>query len=278
MKNFILLLLFVACSHQSPIKPLSQPKLPMTLEINPGTTTLVTLPSWFRSGEDQLICDKEVVPTFEKDRDVHAFVRISYKEQRKEIKCVARDDQLLVTLNIVPYAYQVERIQVDKKHVDLSARDLKRWQGEVARLKKVYSTSAPYPLFNGPFVRPLDSIITSPYGKLRLFNNKKESLHTGVDFRAPTGTPIPNTNRGKVVFADDLFFNGMTVIVDHGLGIFSMSCHLSKILVQEGEVIDQGDLIGLAGSTGRSSGPHLHWAIKMYGDWINGLTLADQEF
>ena len=123
---------------------------------------------------------------------------------------------------------------------------------------------------------PLNSVITSIYGIKRTYNKQHKGQHLGTDFRAPIGEKIPASNRGKIVFSGDLFYTGWTVIIDHGLDIFTVYGHLSKTLVEAGQIVQKGDLIGLAGNTGRSSGPHLHWGVKIQGQYIDGIDLSEQ--
>lgn len=215
------------------------------------------------------------------DKGIRFFVSAPYKFKSDKFKCELSSDKFgwttIVEFSIKPYAYKQEFLKVPKKHVDLSKEAIERWKKEVARLKEVYAAGIlDRALFSEEFRRPLNSKVTSLYGKRRVFNNKKDSWHSGIDFRARRPTPIPSSNRGKVAFTGDLFFNGKTVIIDHGLGIFTLYCHLSKIKVQEGEIIPRGEIIGLSGNTGRSSAPHLHWGVKISGNWINGFSLLDQ--
>lgn len=100
-----------------------------------------------------------------------------------------------------------------------------------------------------------------------------EKEHLGTDFRAPMGTPVLASNKGKVVLAEDLFFSGNTILIDHGLSLFTMYAHLSKIDCKVGDVVEKGALIGHSGNTGRVSGPHLHWGVKVNGSWVDGFTL-----
>jgi murein DD-endopeptidase MepM/ murein hydrolase activator NlpD len=90
------------------------------------------------------------------------------------------------------------------------------------------------------------------------------------------GVPIPVSNRGKVSLAKDLFYTGFTVIVDHGLDIFSVYAHLSEVSVSENQIVEQGAIIGKSGNTGRTSGPHLHWGIKIHGHWVDGFSLIKE--
>ena len=116
--------------------------------------------------------------------------------------------------------------------------------------------------------------MTSVYGTRRLFNNVRKSQHLGIDYRAKVGVPIPSSNKGKVVLAQNLFYTGNTVILDHGLGVFTLYGHLNKILVKKGDLVNRRQILGEAGKTGRVTGPHLHWGVKVNGHWVNGDVLT----
>ena len=228
-----------------------------------------------------LICNGKKVGFDKTDTGIRTFLSISYKFKKPTLICnlLTKDFEPLKVIEAVvkKYPYKEEFLKVPKKHVDLDPKSVKRWQREVAELNKVYKASIlDRALFNVSFDRPLSSVITSSYGKRRVFNNKKDAWHSGVDFRARTPTKIPSANRGKVVFIGHLFFNGKTVIIDHGLGILTMYCHLSKITSELGEIVPKGAIVGISGNTGRSNAPHLHWGVKVSGNWINGLSLIEQ--
>ncbi len=110
---------------------------------------------------------------------------------------------------------------------------------------------------------PHDAPSWSNFGQRRLNNNVLQSLHTGLDIRVPFGEPIRASNAGTVVMASDLYYGGKTVIIDHGLGVFSSYGHMSGLLVKRGEAVRKGQTVGLCGTTGRSTGPHLHWSFKV---------------
>jgi murein DD-endopeptidase MepM/ murein hydrolase activator NlpD len=212
---------------------------------------------------------------------IRVFFSVPYKHKEKTYKCFLETKSYskreILVIHVKKYPYQEEFLKVPKKHVDLATKDIERWKKEVLELKKVYEASIlKRALFTEPFARPLPSKITSSYGKRRVFNNKKDSWHSGVDFRARTPTEIPSSNRGKIAFTGHLFFNGNTVIIDHGLGIFTMYCHLSKINALVGEIVPKGAIVGISGNTGRSNAPHLHWGVKVAENWINGLSLIKQ--
>jgi murein DD-endopeptidase MepM/ murein hydrolase activator NlpD len=165
---------------------------------------------------------------------------------------------------------------VDQKKIELSARDQARVQREQIMLNKIYTEKSSQPYFNESFETPLKSFVTSYYGKKRVFNNMKKSQHLGIDFRAKIGVAIPSTNSGQVVFAGDLFFTGLTVIIYHGLDIYSVYGHLSRLDVRDYEMVKKGQVIGLSGASGRVSGPHLHWGVKIRGNYIDGFSLISE--
>jgi murein DD-endopeptidase MepM/ murein hydrolase activator NlpD len=177
---------------------------------------------------------------------------------------------------VVPKDYQVEYLKVDMKRIKLSPKDQKRADKEQAILNKLYSSSADKFLFTTPFEEPMNSFKTSIYGKKRVYNHHKHGQHLGIDYRAPIGEKVPAANRGKVVLARDLFYTGNTVLIDHGLEVFTNYGHLSKTLVPEGTIVEKGQIIGLSGNTGRTSGPHLHWGVKIQGQYVDGVSLTEE--
>lgn len=168
-------------------------------------------------------------------------------------------------LTVKDKQFGIQHLTVDPRYIHLTREDLIRVQQERTLLTKVYNNSNGKKLWNGSFIEPLNSEISSPFGLKRFFNNQPRGRHSGVDLRAAMGTPIKGSNSGLVVLARELFFAGNCVIIDHGLDIFSIYCHLSEISVQEGEIVEKGQIIGFVGDTGRVTGPHLHWSIKVGG-------------
>src|SRR5207253_1114123 len=115
------------------------------------------------------------------------------------------------------------------------------------------------------------------FGHRRIFNGQPRAPHAGADLRASTGTPIHATNRGRVVLAKNLFFTGNTVIIDHGLGIYTLYAHLSRIDVRVSQMVDEDEVLGLAGATGRVTGPHLHWGARIQGARVDPFSLLSIE-
>jgi murein DD-endopeptidase MepM/ murein hydrolase activator NlpD len=176
-----------------------------------------------------------------------------------------------VAVHIVAGNYKKEALRVAPRHVAPSPQNLKRIKKEKKEIRRIYASSSNTRLWYGSFNRPLAGDITSTFGTQRLFNGRLQSYHRGTDFRAGTGTPVYASNFGIVRLAKNLFYSGNIVIVDHGKGIFTNYAHLSKIQVSEGRHVTRGEQIGLSGATGRVSGPHLHWGVKINGVYVDPL-------
>ncbi|MCD6269859.1 MAG: M23 family metallopeptidase [Deltaproteobacteria bacterium] len=142
-------------------------------------------------------------------------------------------------------------------------------------LKVAYGASGSYLLLSDKVRAPLNSRLTSPFGTRRLLNGKPKSPHGGVDFKAAIGIPVAAAASGQVVLAEALYYSGRIVIIDHGLSIFSLYMHLSEIDCRVGERVDRGQIIGKSGKSGRVTGPHLHWGVKIAGVFVDPLRFVD---
>ena len=174
-----------------------------------------------------------------------------------------------VAVHIVAGNYKKEVLRVAPRHVTPSPQNLERIKKEKKEIRRIYASSSNTRLWFGTFKKPLASDITSAFGTQRLFNDQLQSYHRGTDLRAKAGTPVHASNFGIVRLAKNLFYSGNIVIVDHGKGIFSNYAHLSKIQVVSGQHVARGAQIGLSGATGRVSGPHLHWGVKINGAYVD---------
>jgi murein DD-endopeptidase MepM/ murein hydrolase activator NlpD len=174
-----------------------------------------------------------------------------------------------VPLQIIDGKYRSETLHVDPGQVTLNKKNLQRVAREKKEIQRIYANFSHTRLWYGSFEKPLAGDMTSAFGTQRLFNGQQRSQHRGTDFRADVGTPVQASNSGIVRLARNLFYSGNIVIVDHGMGIFTNYAHLSKIEVIEGQYIARGLPIGLTGSTGRVSGPHLHWGVKVNGVYVD---------
>jgi hypothetical protein len=180
-----------------------------------------------------------------------------------------------LTVEVEDGRFVVRRLQVEKRYVDLSPRDQARVKREAARLRAVFAKTSPERLWDGPFVLPVNGAGPSDnFGQKRILNGEPRSPHSGVDFSAESGTAVTAPQRGRVVLAQDLFLSGRTVVLDHGMGLFTFYGHLSATDVVEGREVETGDRLGAVGATGRVTGPHLHWSMRILGARVNPLALV----
>jgi len=177
------------------------------------------------------------------------------------------------TITVRPKTFRTRTLRVDPTFVNPAPELLERIERENALLQQVYASSDPVRLWSAPFVRPVPQPANSAFGTRSVFNGEPRSPHAGTDFLSPAGTRVKAPNAGRVVVARDLFFSGNTVVIDHGLGLFSLLAHLSRIDVHEGDLVERSALVGLVGATGRVTGPHLHWAVRAADARVNALSL-----
>ena len=166
-------------------------------------------------------------------------------------------------------AYPSTTITVSPKFVEPPKETLARIEEEQVTKKKVFSESSPESLWRGKFRAPSPAQVTGVFGSARVFNGTKRSQHEGIDFRVHTGTPIHASNAGTVVLARNLYFEGNCVVLDHGQGLMTVYLHLSKFKVKEGDKVRAGQVLGLSGGTGRATAPHLHFAVRWQGEYVN---------
>ncbi|MEN9500208.1 MAG: hypothetical protein RIS83_2028 [Pseudomonadota bacterium] len=174
------------------------------------------------------------------------------------------------TLNITRRQWQVERITgLPPAQVTPDAVMLARITREREKLASIRALDTPLTGFAGGFVRPAPGRISGVFGSQRILNGQPRQPHYGLDFAAPTGTPVLATASGRVTLADEFHFFGRLIVVDHGHGVNSLYAHLSEIDVSEGSMVTQGQKIGAIGATGRVTGPHLHFGLSWYQLWLN---------
>lgn len=175
------------------------------------------------------------------------------------------------------YPYSVQRLEIkDRSRVDLSPENLARVQRENAMIGKLWGRQGK-PRFSLPLGAPLENMPAGGrFGAKRIINGEPRSPHTGADYAVPQGTPVLAADNAVVALAGEFFFSGNAVFLDHGNGLISMYFHLHEMFVEQGDEVSRGSLIGTVGSTGRSTGPHLHFGIRWQGERVDPALLLGE--
>lgn len=177
------------------------------------------------------------------------------------------------TLVVRSKAFPTRQLKVDDAFVNPPASAQERIAQDTRDLNDAWSHPAGTKLWDTGFIKPVPEAANSAFGTRSVFNGQARNPHSGADFPSPAGTPVKAPAAGRVVIAKDLYFSGNTVVIDHGLGIFSLLAHLSAMSVEPGATVKAGDIVGKVGATGRVTGPHLHWAARIGGARVDPMSL-----
>ena len=226
---------------------------------------------------------KQLVLTPEKNGAAcQALLAVSLTEKDSSLPLVmsaywpdGKVERFTADLPVSKRDYPVQRLKVEQKYVTPPPEVQERIKRDQAQLRAAISKITPVRYWSLPMLRPVPGEVTSLYGLRRVFNGQERNPHKGVDFDAKEGDTIAALDRGVVVLVADHYYSGNIVIVDHGLGVYSLYLHLSAFNVAEGQRVERGQTIGLIGSTGRVTGPHLHLSFAVLGDMVNGATCID---
>jgi murein DD-endopeptidase MepM/ murein hydrolase activator NlpD len=175
----------------------------------------------------------------------------------------ATAERVTHTLAVTAKQFGTRTLTVNPAFVNPPESARQRIREESELLARVFASLSRDRLWRGAFVRPVPHQANSAFGRRSVFNGEPRSAHTGADFLSPAGTPVKAPNAGRIVLARDLYYSGRTVIIDHGLGMASHLAHLSAIDVVEGATVAAGDIVGKVGATGRVTGAHLHWSVRV---------------
>lgn len=264
-----ILSLSILCLTTLLSQPLSAIELPKESRV-PGGIAIIPLeglgkeirPSaWYKGNQVMVISSKDTA--YENQSNWIAIAGIPLKaktDQKQHLRASATS----YYFDIEGKEYKAQYLTIkNKRHVEPDPEDVKRWIREKNKMNAAYKAwsqpEAPVTRFELPAKGPF----SSPFGLKRFYNKQPRNPHSGLDIAAPKGTPITAPAPGVVADTGHYFFNGKTVIVDHGFGLTTMYCHMSKIDVEIGDKVSTGDLLGAVGSTGRSTGPHLHWGVSL---------------
>jgi len=179
------------------------------------------------------------------------------------------------TLQVRSGKFPTQKLKVAPAYVEPPAEEVARIAQDREHVKRVYAAADTRRRFEAAFQRPVESGSHGSFGVRRVFNDQPRSPHDGVDLAAPEGEPVVAAAPAVVALAEDLYFSGNTVILDHGRGLFTFYFHLSAIDVRPGEEVAGGQRIGAVGATGRATGPHLHWGARLHGARVNPLDLLE---
>jgi murein DD-endopeptidase MepM/ murein hydrolase activator NlpD len=175
-----------------------------------------------------------------------------------------RERRKVETVNVQSKEFPTTRLTVEPKYVELSEENQARATREREEIDAIYAKLTPDAYWRESFRVPIPGTTGGRnFGNRRVFNDQPRDPHSGADLKAATGTEIHAANRGRVVLAKNLFYSGNAVFIDHGLGVYTVYLHLSEILVEPDSIVEKGQLLGLAGATGRVTGPHLHWGARI---------------
>jgi murein DD-endopeptidase MepM/ murein hydrolase activator NlpD len=180
-----------------------------------------------------------------------------------------------VAISITGKDFPTRRLTVDPNFVDPPADVLPRIVSEAKVLNTLWARSTSRPTEPLLFAVPVPHAANSAFGKRSIFNGQPRGAHGGADFLSPSGTPVKTPAPGTIVLAEDLYYTGGSVVIDHGLGLYSLFAHLSTIDAIVGTQVSIGDVVGRVGSTGRVTGPHLHWTVRLAGTRVDPLALVE---
>jgi hypothetical protein len=253
-------------------------------DVTPGDIVKVVIegPSVDRIFAEGTLGDQELIfKTGEENNDLFSIAGVDLESKEKKIPLTVivrtregKTEVLRSQIGIGEKEFSVQKLYIEEK--EYTPERLERIGRERETFQSLWKTITPERLWREGFLQPLPVMtVTSDFGLRRIINDLPRNPHTGVDLSAAAGDTVFAPNRAQVTLSGDFYFNGKSLVLNHGEGFYSMYFHLSDYLVQEGAIIDRGQPIGLVGSTGRSTAPHLHWGIILRGSRLDPLKLLE---
>ncbi len=198
-----------------------------------------------------------------------AGIPLDTKPGRRQLVVSRLGETVHLGFDVAARQYATQKLTVPPGQVDLSKADLERTERERAQIRAALKSFSDRPPATLRLMEPVPGERSSSYGLRRFFNDQPRSPHSGMDIAAPSGTPILAAAAGTIAAVGDYFFNGKTVILNHGSGFVTMYCHLSRIDVEADQSVGAGEKIGAVGATGRVTGPHLHFGVTLNGTMVD---------
>lgn len=237
----------------------------------PGGVAIIKIPQ-SSNAPPHVFFNNQRVYTVERNGQWFAWVGIPLSQKPGEAQLLwrTRDGDLPLVFQVKDKAYPEQRLTVAPGQVNLSAEDLARVRKETPELRGAMNNFRPVVLPLPALVKPLEGRYSSLFGFRRVFNGESRNPHSGLDIAAPQGSPVVAALPGRITAKNHYFFNGKTLVIDHGQGLTSLYCHLHAFEdLEVGDQVEAGQLIAQVGTTGRSTGPHLHWTISLNAARVN---------
>ena len=281
-KGLFLFLAMLSFFFLSPVEASSSSRPDITVtpsKIGQGEISLLSIERKGAEPEVTWMGKKITLVADEKNEILSGFIGadLTTRPGRYKLK-ISRADKAnphSIVISVLSRDYGIRRLTLPREMVELDADTLKRVKEEIRVVRELFIRPAGSSLWRGKWIRPVAGTVISPFGPRRIINDEERSPHSGVDLKAPEGTPVKATNRGKVALVADHFFGGLSVFIDHGGGIHSMYFHLSQAFVRAGQLVEKGTTVGLSGCSGRATGPHLHFGVRLNGGRVNPINLIE---
>lgn len=255
-------------------KPLSPEIIIEPAEVGPGDIALITVKNAGCSA-DGAFGGKKIYFNQSKDSCKAAIgIDLSVEPGSHPVSITMNGSVYSRSINVIKKEFDIQRLTLPKDMVELTPENEARVEREARKLRAIWPVETARS-WEGNFINPRPGEIESKFGLRRIINNIPKNPHSGIDVSAEEGDEVRAPNSGVVGLIDDQFYSGISVILDHGQGIYTMFFHLSKILVIPGQTVKKGDIIALVGSTGRSTGAHLHWGVRMRGARVDPVGLLE---
>jgi murein DD-endopeptidase MepM/ murein hydrolase activator NlpD len=270
--RFYILIFIISYSHASSLYASSD-----FSDVHPGGIYITEISN--AEYNQDLLIDGQKILKWNKDNKFYVLYGLSYhlKTEQHNFEIKNKDGAVLreIGINIVQKNFRTQKIKVNKKYTkptDEILEKIKKDRIKLVKARKIWFENNP----DMEFILPVKGITTGIFGTKRFYNGVEGNYHNGFDIAADTGTPIVAPSSGKITLTGDFFYNGKSIILDHGRGLKSIMIHLDEILVEENQYVEKGQIIGKVGTTGKSTGAHLHWSVLVNNTYIDPELLIDK--